>query len=429
VDRRFGTLLGSSGLSNLADGVFKVALPLLAIRYTRSPALVAGVSLVQALPWLLGALQIGALVDRADRRRTMVFANAARAACVGVPAAFVALDAGGLWLLYAAAVGTGVAEVFYDTAAQSMLPAVVERSRLDRANGRLFAVELGAQEFAGPPLGGVLIGVALAVPLAASAGLWVVALAALATLPGRFRPVRLGPKTSIRTDVKEGLSFLWRRPVLRTMALMVGLFNLASSAVFAVFVLYAVGPRSAMGLTEPEFGLLFATIAAGGLVGGLVAERVQRRIGRARTMALSIVGTTAYVTTPALTTNVAVISAVLFAGGVMIMLWNVTTVSFRQRVTPDRLLGRLNSAYRLLAWGTRPLGAALGGVLGQWFGLRSVFLVMGVVSAATLIPGRRLTERALADAEHEAGAEAEGEGNTGGPAERPSGGEPEVAPV
>ena len=389
-------------MSNLADGVFKLALPLLAIRYTRSPALVAGVQLVQTAPWLLGALQIGALVDRIDRRRAMVLANAARAGFVAVPAALVAIDAGGLWMLYLAAIGTGVAEVFYDTSAQSMLPAIVPRDRLDRANGRLFAVELGAQEFAGPPLAGVLVAVALAVPLAASAGLWVIALAVLTTLPGCFRPQRSGPPTSIRADVREGLSFVLGRRTLRTMALMVGMSNLASSAVFAVMVLFAVGPGSTLELTEPVFGLLFATLAAGGLVGGIVAERVQWHIGRARTIRLSLFGMIAYVVTPALTSNVAVIAVVLFTAGVMNMLWNVTTVSFRQRVTPDHLLGRMNSAYRLIAWGTRPLGAAAGGILGESLGIRSVFVVMGVVSAATLIPARHLTEQALTDAERQA---------------------------
>jgi MFS family permease len=403
MGRSFWTLVTASGLSNLADGLFKVALPLLAIRYTRSPALVAGVQLVQTAPWLLGALHIGALVDRIDRRRAMIRANVGRAAFVVGPAMLIAIDAGDLWLLYVAALGTGVAEVFYDTAAQSMLPSVVSRTRLDRANSRLFAVELGAQEFAGPPVAGLLVAVALAVPLAASAGLWIVAVAALSSLHGSFRPLRRGPQVSIAVDIREGMSFVLRQPALRTMALMVGMNNLASSAVFAVLVLFAVGPQSAMGLSEPAFGLLFATLAAGGLIGSLAAERVQRRIGRARTITLSLFGMIAYVTAPALTSNVVVIALVLFSAGAMNMLWNVTTVSFRQRVTPDHLLGRMNSAYRLVAWGTRPLGAAIGGALGQWLGVRSVFAIMGIVSAATLIPARRLTEQALTDAENHVG--------------------------
>jgi MFS family permease len=399
LGRRFWTLVTSSGLSNLADGVFQLALPLIALHYTRSPALVAGLELVRSLPWLFGSLPVGALIDRLDRRRTMVWANAARAVFVAVPAIAITADQGSLWLLYVIAVGTGVSEVFYDTASQSMLPSLVPRARLDRANGRLYAVELGAQQFAGPPLAGALVAVGLALSFATSAALWIVALGALLALQGTFRPPREGPRTTIRSDIREGLSFLAGQPVLRTMALMVGMGNLANSATGAVFVLFAVGPDSAMGLTEPQFGILFAVSAAGGLLGGLVAERVQRRIGRARTLTVSVIGMIAFVAAPAITTNAGIIGAVLFVGGVTVMLWNIATVSFRQRVTPDHLLGRVNSAYRLVAWGTRPLGAALGGALGQWFGVRSVFAVMGLVTVALFIPNRRISEHALADAE------------------------------
>ena len=408
LGRRYWTLVTSSGLSNLADGVFKMALPLVAISYTRSPALVAGLELVRSLPWLLASLQVGALTDRLDRRRAMVVANVARAAFVAVPAVAIVAGGGSLWLLYLAAVGTGVAEVFYDTSSQSILPALVPRSCIDRANGRLYAVELGAQEFAGPPIAGALVAVGLAASFTSSAALWVVAVVALTTLRGSFRPRRDGPRTSIRTDVREGLTFLLRRPVLRTMAVMVGMSNLAGSAAGAVLVLFAVGPGSPMGLTEPQFGALFAVTAGGGLLGGLLADRILRRLGRARAMTLSVFGMAAFVGGPALTTDVAVIAALLVFGGSTIMVWNVITVSFRQRVTPDHLLGRVNSAYRLLAWGTRPVGAALGGTIGEWLGVRAVFAVMGVVSLAVLIPNRRITEEALSAAEARAEADAEG---------------------
>jgi MFS family permease len=351
------------------------------------------------LPWLLGSLPIGALVDRLDRRGTMVWANAARALFVAVPAAAMGLDGGSLWLLYVAAIGTGIAEVFYDTSAQSILPAFVPRPLLDRANGRLYAVELGAQEFAGPPLGGVLVAAALALSFAVPAALWVVALGALLVLHGSFRPTRDGPRTSLRVDVRQGLSFLLRRPILRTMAVMVGMMNIALGATLAVLVVFAVGPGSEMGLTEPQFGVFFAVVASGGLLGGLVAERIQRRLGRARSLTVSVVAMIAYVMAPAITSNVVILAVVMFVGGVTIMLWNITTVSFRQRVTPDHLLGRVNSAYRLVAWGTRPLGAALGAVIGQWLGVRSVFLVMGLVMAAVLIPNRSITEEAMAATE------------------------------
>ena len=395
----FGTLVGSSGLSNLADGIFKVALPLLAIRYTRSPALVAGLELVRTLPWLVLSLPAGALIDRLDRRRSMVWANAARALLTAIPAIAIAADEGTIWLLYLAAAGTGVAEVFYDTSAQSILPSVVPRTRLDRANGYLFAVEVGAQQFAGPPIAGVLAGVAVVLAFATPSILWATALLVLLALRGQFRPLRTGSPTSIRSDIRQGISYLLHHPVLRVMALMVGMTNLATNAVWAVLVLYAVGTGSELGLTEPQFGLLLTALAVGGLGGSLVAERVQRRVGRARALTLSVVGMASYIWVFVLTTNPWIIAVVMVVSAATNMLWNITTVSFRQRVTPQHLLGRVNSAYRLVAWGTMPVGALLGGALGQWLGVRSVFVAMGLLSLAVLIPNRLITESALSQAE------------------------------
>jgi MFS family permease len=400
-DRRFARLVVSTGASNAADGVAKIALPLVALTYTRSPALIAGLELVRTLPWLFGALPIGALVDRLDRRRTMVLANVVRAALVAASCVAIATGHGAVWQLYVVALGSGVAEVFYDTSAQSLVPSIVARDDLDRANGRLLAVEIGAQEFVGPTLGGLLVAAAAGVAFGASAGLWVVAIVVLASLRGSFRPTPATPSSSLRSDVREGLAFLVRRPVLRTMAVMVGMANFASSAVFAVLVVHAVGSESALGLTEPQFGLLFATLAIGSLLGGITAERLQGWLGRSRALLGSVLVSASYIVALALTTNVVPIAVAAFLSGVATMVWNVTTVSFRQRVTPDRLLGRLNSAYRLVAWGTRPLGAAAGGAVAQAFGTRAVFLVMGALAVSVVVPGRTITESALHDAEGE----------------------------
>jgi MFS family permease len=163
-----------------------------------------------------------------------------------------------------------------------------------------------------------------------------------------------------------------------------------------------VGPTSAMGLSEPAYGALLTATAAGGLLGSLVAERVERRIGRARSLVLTLVGGAVLVGAPAATVNPVLIGAAFFVGGVTIAIWNVITVSLRQRVTPDRLLGRLNSAYRLLAWGSRPLGAVAGGVLAEVFGLRAVFAVMAVLTLGLVIGMTRLTDEAMEAAERDA---------------------------
>jgi MFS family permease len=391
----------SSGLSNLADGVVKVVLPLVAIRFTDSPTLIAGLTFALTLPWLLFALPAGALADRLDRRRAMLGANAVRAMLLVVLVLTVMVDDGSIWVLYVVALCIGVAETIYDTSAQSILPLVVSRDQLSRANGRLYAAELTANQFVGPPLGGFLVAAGAAMAFATPAALWAVAVAVLLLVHGPFR-IERDERTTMRADVAEGLRFLWRQRLLRTLAVIVGVFNFASNATWAILVLYAVGPASAMGLSEPAYGLLLTTVAAGSLLGSLVAEWVEQRLGRARSLVLTILGCTLLVGVPAVTANPFLIGAAFFVGGTANAIWNVITVSLRQRVTPDRLLGRVNSGYRLVAWGAMPLGAAAGGLLAQVLGLRAVFVVMALLTLALVAGMTKVTDEVMDAAERDA---------------------------
>ncbi|GIH80960.1 MFS transporter [Planobispora longispora] len=397
----FWRLWTSSALSNLADGIFKVALPLVAIRFTDSPALIAGLTFALTLPWLVFALPAGALADRLDRRRAMLGANVVRAVLLAVLTLAVVTGAGSIWVLYAVAVCAGVTETIYDTSAQSILPQVVPRDRLSRANGRLHAAELTANEFVGPPVGGFLVAAGVALAFIAPVALWAAAVVALLLVRGSFR-IERERRTTMRADIAEGLRFLWRHRLLRTLAAMVGVFNFAGSATWAVLVLYAVGPGSAMGLSEPAYGLLLTATAAGSLLGSLVADRAERLLGRSRAIALTIFTGALFVGAPALTADPFAIGAMFFVGGVSIAVWNVITVSLRQRITPDRLLGRLNSAYRLLAWGTMPLGAAAGGLLAQFLGLRAVFAVMALLVLVRIAGMAVVNDRAMDEAERAA---------------------------
>jgi MFS family permease len=395
---RYWKLWTSAGLSNLADGVMKVALPLVAVRYTDSPALIAGLGFAFTLPWLLFALTAGALADRLDRRRLMLVANTARALVLACLTGVALLGGGSIWLLYAAALCIGVAETVYDTSSQSILPQLVHRGQLSRANGRLYAAELTANEFVGPPLGGFLVATGVALAFGAPVLLWVAAIGVLLLVRGTFRAERTAP-TTIRADIAEGLRYLGRSTLLRTLAIMVGVFNFASSAVYTVFVLYAVGPDSAMNLSEPAYGLLLTASAVGSVLGTFLAEPVERLFGRARSLVLTILGSLLPIATPAFTANPFVIAAGMLVGGVTVSIWNVITVSLRQRIVPLQLLGRLNSAYRLLAWGTMPLGAAVGGLIGQLFGVQWVFVVMGALVLLQLIPMLWVTDRRMDEAE------------------------------
>ncbi|CAN5579172.1 MFS transporter [soil metagenome] len=400
LSSNYWKLWSSAALSNLADGIFTIALPLIAVRLTDSPILVAGVAIAGRLPWLFFALIAGALADRLDRRRTMRDVNLLRVAVVGVMAVMALLDVLSLPVLYGAALVLGIGETLFDTAAQSIMPSLVSREQLSKANGRLYAAELSMNQFIGPPLGGLLVSLSVPLALTGSALCYVLAAVGLVLIVGDFRPLRAGPPARMHTEIVEGLRYLAGHRLLRTLAVMVGLMNLATSAVFAIFVLYAVAPGP-MGLSEAGFGILLTTFAVGSVIGSVVVERVERRIGRAAVLTLGVLGSGLPLLVPALTTEPILVGAAFALMGVTLMLWNVVTVSLRQRIIPDRLLGRVNSGYRLLAWGTQPLGALLGGLIGQLLGLQIVFILAGSVTLLLLVARASITDEAIDAAEAE----------------------------
>jgi MFS family permease len=400
----FHRILAASTSANVADGVFQVALPLVAATLTRSPALIAAVAFASRLPWLVMALPAGALADRLDRRRTMLLVQVGRTAVLGGLAVAAAAGLASIWLLIVVALVLGVGETLFDTAAQSIMPAVVHRDRLTTANGRLFAAEITANQFVGPPLGGLLVGLAAggaALAFGASAGLFALAAALLVTLRGSFRAVRPegAPERGLWGDVVEGVRYLAGHRLLATLGVMTGTQNLAFTASMSVFVLYATGPDSAMGLTAAQYGLLFTGFGVGAALGSLVVPLLERLLGRSRLLIVAVLSGAASLLTPALTANPVVVGVVFALGSVMLICWNVVTVSLRQRITPDRLLGRVNAGYRLLAWGSMPLGAALGGALAEGFGLRPTFVVTSALVVVLVALWPAITDRRIAEAE------------------------------
>jgi MFS family permease len=330
----------------------------------------------------------------------MVRVNLVRTVLLGGLALAVAADLATLPLLYAVAVLLGFAETLFDTSAQSLLPALVSRDDLTRANSRLFAVELVANTFVGPPLGGLLAALGLAVALGVPAAAYLVGAACLALLAGSFKATGAGPagSTRLRDDIAEGARFVWHHPVLRPLAVMLGAQNMAFAAFYAVFVLFAVAPGP-MGLSEAGFGIVTATLGVGSLLGTWLAVPAERRLGRFRTLLLSVALGAASLAVPVVTASPVLVGASMAMTGVTMVLWNVVTVSLRQRITPDRLLGRMNASYRLVGWGTMPLGALLGGVLAEALGLRVTFLVAAGIVVLTLAGFRYVTEETIADAE------------------------------
>jgi MFS family permease len=328
----------------------------------------------------------------------MLTANLLRVGGVALLTAAVALGVASLPVLYLVAFLMGIAEVAADTAAQALLPAVVAPQQLEGANARLVGAQTVANAFAGPALGGALAGLAVWLALGTSGGFYAVAAIGLARLRGSYRPQPSGRQRRLGAEVAEGLRFLLRHRLLRTLAVIVFVMNLGWASWLAVLVLYAVRPGP-MGLSPFGFGLLFTAIGAGGVVGTLITAPALRLLGRRWAIGADILGTVAMMATPAFTANRWAVGAAAFVGGVGATMWTVLVTSLRQQAVPDRLLGRVSSTFRLCSLGAAPVGSALAGVIAQVADVRAVFAAAAVLSALLLVPFFTvITNRAVAAA-------------------------------
>jgi MFS family permease len=376
--RGFVRLWAAVGVSNLGDGVASAALPLLAAALTRDPTLVAGLAVAQQLPWLLLALPAGAIADRADRRILMWRTDAVRGLVLAAFALLVALDQGSLAVLYLLAFALGTAETLFDTSYRSLLPSLVEKDELERANARLQGAEIVANRFAGPPLGGLLFAAAASAPFFLDAGSFLLAAVAVFAIGGSFRPSGEGAAAPpIRAAIGEGLRWLAAHRLLRSLAVVVSVWHLVWAGGNAILVLYA---QELLGLGSAGYGMLLAAGAVGSIVGSVIAPRLAALLGRRRALAGSVGLAALAELALGLTSSPLVASVALGVSGTCAVVWNVITVALRQRLAPDALLGRVNGAYRFAAMGSIALGAALGGVLGS-VELRLPF----IIAAATLV--------------------------------------------
>jgi MFS family permease len=373
----FVRLWAAAAVSNIGDGVRITALPLLAAAVTRNPVAVSGILLASNLPWLLFSLPAGAIVDRLDRRGLVGVVSTMRAVVMAMLCGLVFFGEAGLPALYAVAFLQGVGEVFSDNAVFALVPGVVAKERLEDANGRLEAVVVATNQFAGPALGGLLFAQSAGLPFVVDAGSFLLAASLILGIKKRRpRPAASAERRSMRDDIFEGVRWLRARPALRNLSYIAALTNVALNATFAIFVLFAL---EELGLSSFGFGLLLSVEAVGALVGSLLAARIRKHVGIpvALAAALGVAGlANLAISASGLVPLVSLMMvAVAFAGGV----WNVLTNSLRQAVTPDRLLGRVQSAHRLLSWGAIPIGTLLGGVAGSAFGLRAPFLIAAIM--------------------------------------------------
>jgi MFS family permease len=385
----FLKLWTGQSISELGSEVSRLAIPIVAaIALHASPIVFSLLGVLGFLPFIIFALPAGAWVDRMRRKRILIAGDAARAILLAtIPAAY-ALGVLTIWQLLVVQFVVGIFTVFFDVAYQSYVPQLVHRDHLIEGNSKL-QLTVSVAQVAGPSMAGGLIA-AITAPYAivADAISFVVSTAFLLrirtaeNLPQRADGV---PTPRMWPEVKEGLNWVARNPYLRRIAACTGTSNFFSGLGFAIFVLYAL---RVLHLAPWEIGLVFGAGSVGAIIGALLVNRVQKAIGVGR----AIIATAVLFSTPGILIPLAprsfplpLLIASFFVtqfGGVA---YNITQLSLRQAITPERLQGRMNAAMRWIVWGTIPLGTLAGGALATAFTLRTALFVGAIGSMPTFL--------------------------------------------
>jgi MFS family permease len=354
--------------------MFLTAFPLLAALLTRDPVLIAGITITTKLPWILFSLFTGAISDRMDRRRLMIGADISRFVIVGCLAASIITDRTSIWVLYICSFLLGTCETLHTNCAQAIIPDIVKPEELLTANARFTSVQVLSAQFVGPSLGVVLFNASSALPFVANAVTFAGSAALVKSIPD-VHGVETAT-TKVRDDMLDGIRFLRDNAILRRLTFILAALNFFYFASGALLVLYTSDILKSGNIT---FTALSIGSAVGTILSRFIVSRISSRYGSTATIALSLWVWAISAVGIAVTSSkyVAVIMFVLM--GVGNGLWTIINTTLRQQLTPTRMLGRMNAAFRTVSWGVVPFGAAFGGVCARYFGLRGPFIIFAVV--------------------------------------------------
>ena len=371
----------ASAISNLGDGINFVAVPLLALSLTDDERLLSLTVFATFVPWLLLALPVGVVVDRLDRKRLLVTANLIRVGLFIAIAGAASTDRLGIWVLIALLMVVGSCEVLFDSTAQAWLPMLVDPMQLSRANGYLFAAEVVAGSLAGLAVGALLFDLAIGLPFTTNALSFLIAAVIVVTI----RPINRPPEPTVSPldgRLRSGFQWLLEHRLLKTLAAMFAVTNLGLMFGQGIFVKYAI---EELGLGGVEFGLLLAITAMGAASGGLLGHRVIGMLGLRTTIIVPYVVFGVAQVVIGVAEKVWMVAAAGFLLGAAITVWNVVTVTIRQREIPGDRFGRVNAVYRWLGAAASAVGVAAGGFVAYATNLRMPFLVGGAITLVAAV--------------------------------------------
>ena len=374
-NRDYMLLWSGQVVSTLGSSASYVVYPLLILAITGSPAAAGIAAALGNLPYLIFSLPAGALIDRWDRKRVMISCDVGRALAVASIAIALWLDVLTVWQLYIASFIEGSFFVFFNIAEVAALPRVVPKDELPQASAQNEAA-FAAAHIVGPSFGTLLYqGLGRAAPFVADAISYVVSIVSLMLIRTPFRAARPAQaKTNLRGEIGEGLRWLWGQPLIRYMAFLTGSINLVNAGTGLVVILLAQD----LGARPVDIGLIFSIGGIGGILGSLIGGRVQKRFSFGQAiialMWIEALLFPLYAIVPQYLLLGVVFALIYFIGPI----YNVVQFSYRLALIPDALQGRVNSTFRLLAFGMMPIGAALSGFLIERLGVIPAVVVFSL---------------------------------------------------
>ena len=389
-NRDYMLLWSGQIVSNVGTQVSQLAFPLLILAMTRSPALAGFAGALRALPYLIFSLPAGALIDRWDRKRLMIICDIGRAlSMASIPIAYAFGQLTIIQLFIVSAI-EGTLFVFFNIAEAACLPRVVPKSQLPDATAQNMATE-GVTTLAGPPLGGALYLIGSVLPFLADAISYAVSVISLFFIKTNFQEKRTVARRRLWVEIGEGLGWLWHQPLIRFMAILTGGNNLVSSGYVLIIIVLAQN----MHASSFVIGVIFAIGGIGGILGAVIAPFIHKRV----TFWQGIVGTSwifalampFFIIAP----NPFVLGAIISLAFICGPIYNVIQFSYRSALIPDALQGRVNSVFRLIAFGGQPIGLALTGLAIQVIGvvqtiwIGTIILVLLALAATVNIHVRK----------------------------------------
>lgn len=407
--KNYKKFMSSVSITFLGDGFTMTALPWFATILTTNIFLVSLISTAMRVPWLLLSVPAGVIIDKYSRKKIVYLASFLRLFILGVLTISLLFNVINIWILIFLSFLLGVSRVFFDSATQTMIPQLVEKNNLEKANGQYVTLQLVSSDILGRALGGFLTALWIVIPFALDTLSAVSATILVISLQGNFKPNNgkklhsANNRKSFKSEMSEGFKYTFSNPTLKPIAIITSIVTFFYSSLLSTQVFFV---KEVLNLNAFGFGILITIATVGSIVGGQTIQKYKRLFKRKNAFLFSILALAIFYGLVSFFSDPYIVGVLYFFGAYFIITYNILRTTIMQRIVPDELLGRVGSVFRFLSWGISSIGMGIGGLLvtylssltSRTFALQSPYMIFGVALILLLLPANfALNKRTIED--------------------------------